>query len=305
MFLNQKGNSIIGAVVAIGCVAVMISASTHFLLNSRKTTATMLQINVRDKIQTTLKTVIRLPTAIRVSQNKPGNEALQNCLLRLGVFDPAIKGDCKNNKPGEKVPFILYGPMVDSSGGLISLSGELAGKETNPVEYNSLGAAIVKGSGEPVAMVVKSWFRAQCPSKTFSDPAEDECDVPEAMEFSYEIEMRSVDKSKQTTLRTFTESVVFLVKEIAALDPVIKPMLLPLPVPAPAPAPAPAPVPGPGPASTSGTGGVVAGSGTIVVPPAPLVCIGETIQTGPNQCACPPGQVLTSARRGQCSRISR
>ncbi len=289
---NQKGNSLIGALVALGCVAVIVAASTNFLTNSKKSTQMMLQVNVRDKIQSTMKTVARLPTSIRVSHDKPGNDLLKFCILKTIVFVPSQgTGDCQN---GVEHPITLYGPMVASGGGLISMSGALAGKEDVPVEYNKLGAAIDPASPEPVAMKIRAWFKPQCPPRTYLEPPVDRCDVAETIQIRYEIETVPTD-ANLPRLRNVEESVVYSVLEISNEPPRIDPEeRVPVPLPPPPPPPV-VPVVLAGP---------VGPPPPPPPPPPPLVCIGQTIQIG-SACYCPPGQVLVAPRSGRCARVSR
>lgn len=286
-YKDQRGISFIDALLALGCVSILFAASSNFILQARKNTKILHQMSVRNKTQSTLKMVLDFPTAIRVSHNRPGNEELLACLLPQIVFDPTITGgDCNHAR---LTPFILFGPMVAVSGGMESLSGELAGKEGNPVEYNSLGAARDIGAGEPTAMKVKSWFRPYCPPMTLLGPSVAVCDVAEFFEFIFEIES-VVDDPALPKLRTIRESVFISGEEISALLPAINFKFVP---------PAP-PVPPPPPLGGGGGGG-----GGVVVPPSPVVCPGNTIQTGTNRCSCPAGYALVDPRAGRCLRVAR
>ncbi|OQW52423.1 MAG: hypothetical protein A4S09_08705 [Proteobacteria bacterium SG_bin7] len=275
MISNQKGSSLIGALVAVGAIGIMISASTTFLVNSRRTTDTMLQLHARDKIQGTLKSVMRMPHSIRVSQGRGSNVDLKKCLTPFVVFEP-MPGDCPHNV---LIPFNLYGPMV--GGGM--MSGRVAGKSVNPVRYNSMGAPVT--SGEPVAMSVTSWFRAQCPSRTYDSPPEAFCDVPESIEIIYEVETNSDPTRRLATLKRFRETAVFSVKEITNRDPKIDPIVIAPPPPIPVTPTVPTAGPPP-------------------IPPTPITCIGDTIQISSDRCACPPGQVLVWPRHGRCASVS-
>lgn len=277
MILSNKGNSIIGAVIAMASIGTMVSASVTFLSGARRTTDTMLQVHARDKIQGTLKAVMRMPHSIRVSQSRLGNTQLKQCLTPLYVFEDD-DGDCPHNV---LIPFNLYGPMV--SGGMIS--GKVAGADPNPVKFNSMGAAADVAAGEQVAMSVKSWFRAQCPSPTYDTPPVPFCDIPESLEIIYEMETYSDPSKKLATLKRFRESVSYSVKEVANRDPAIKPIVIPPPPPTP-PSP-PSPTAGPPPH-----------------PPAPIVCVGDTIQIASDKCACPPGEVLVWPKKGKCAAVS-
>ncbi len=292
MKVDQKGNSIMGVVVALGCVALMVSASSSFLLNARKTTNTMMQINVRDKIQNTLKMVIRTPTSIALSQAWPENAALRSCLRERHTFDDEEKGDCLHHV---EVPFTLYGPMKGS--------GKIGGKSPEAVEYNTMGAAVNKVEGEVPVMSVKSFFKAQCPAKTYDGVPSNECDVPEAIEITYVMETRADDIKKTATLKKFRESVVYPISELSNFGPAIGPKI---DIPDPNPTPKDPP---PGPPPSGGGGGGLSGGGTPSPAPPPkkpppIDCVGETIQVAPNKCACPPGQVLVWPKKGKCMSIS-
>ena len=280
---KQTGSSLVSVIMSLGCVVIMASALFSFTTNSRKITKSLFRTNVRDKIQNTMKIVTRLPTAIRLSLDKPGNGALQTCLLPLVVFDPSIKGDCIS---GALQPINLYGPMVSTGGGLVSLSGMLAGGPPSPVEYNLLGAAIDPGSSDQVAFTITSWFRPYCPPKIFSKKPEKVCDLAEIIEFIYEIEPKNSDPNKFIKpLKTIRESVVYSVMELSNRLPAVNPIVIPIPPPIVAPP-------------------VVPPTGEIPpVPPPPILCIGDTIQIGPNLCACPPGQKLYRPSKGLCRRI--
>lgn len=253
--------------------------SINFVLNSRKSAKTLLRINVRDKLNRSLKEAIRSPTSIRFSQDKAGNELLRACLIPKVVFDSGIEGDCVN---GEKVPFILYGPMVLASAGKISLSGAFAGKESKPVKYNESGGAINDEiKTELVALTAKAWFKAQCPPARVGEPPVPKCEVADAIEIAYEINPEINVVKIAPLIKGTKDSVVYSVKELSDEEPRIHPIVVPPPLPLP---PDARPPP---------------------LPRRPISCIGDTIQVGPYQCACPPGQVLIRPRRGECMRIVR
>ncbi|MDZ4660988.1 MAG: hypothetical protein SGJ18_05140 [Pseudomonadota bacterium] len=281
---NQTGTSLISVMLAIGCVAIIVSASYTFILNSRKSTAMLLRTNVRDKLQSTMKMVIRLPTAIRVSHDKPGNGALKSCLRPKVEFDPTILGDCIS---GKTQPFNLYGPMESTGGGVVASSGMIAGTPSKPVEYNQMGSAI--SAIDSVAMSVTSWFTAYCPPKTFLGPPAAFCDVAEIIEVSYKIESKfPTAQGSMPQLRTVEESIVYAVKGISNRPPAIDPLVPPPPPVTPPPTVSPP----------------IAGGGPPQVPPAPIDCPGNTVQIGPGQCACPDGLTLIRPRKGICVRLS-
>lgn len=304
---NQNGDTLIGTLLALACLAVMVTASFSFMLNSKRSTNMMLQVNVREKMTSTMKMVARLPTAIQVSHEGATNEALRDCLDRMQVFDNTIPGDCQG---GVQTTFSLYGPMRDTGAGVDALSGELAGTESKPVEYNSMGAAVNKSAGESTVILVRSWFKPQCPPKNFGGAPANVCDVAEAIEFTYEIESNFPETVGGTPkLKKFRESVVYAVTDLGNEKPAIDPEVVPPPPPIPVPVAAapsalpPAPAPGVGDPTGGKAGGGLVGS-VVVVPLAPIKCYGETVQIGPNQCACPPGEKLVSPRKGKCSKVS-
>ncbi len=298
---SNSGFGFVDTLISLTCLLLLVLSTVGYFSRTLKAEAPTRAGSSRDKIHSTIQTLAGMATSIRVSMQRPGNEALANCLQVKVVFDPDEPGDC--NADNTYVPFTLYDPVQTASGGAGMSSGEVAGKDSSPVRYDQMGIVCSSGAtASECPIEVRTWFKPQCPPKSPSLTPSTVCDVAEVIEVKYEIREPASTNLSGIKFRTIAGSLVTMGEDIsypAANNPVyIDPKTL---IPPPA-DPSPLPAPGSGPVVSSGP------PPTPAPPPPPpptVTCVGDTIQIAPLVCACPPGEVLTNARKGKCSKLSR
>jgi hypothetical protein len=324
---NQKGIFMLGELIALGIVMTMIHVAMNYFDNSRRHGQLSNVVASRNKVLSTMKTLVPLPSTLRNSINRQGDKLpdLFACTTPIVTFAPGLAGDCQH---GAIKPFILFSPIVTSVNVADLASGSIAGPPTQPGRYDLMGAACIDNTKAtpscPLEAVVQ--FRALCPPSVPGGAPAPTCDVAESIEILYSVgqaeglkevgDLGGLGQLGKVSGRSLVD-----VKSITGLSPSLDPMIIPPP-----------PVTSTtststststdtststsGSTTTSGTSGTSDGSSgtstssgststtTESTPPPPITCAGNTVQVGPYSCACPGGWVLVDPVQGMCKRIS-